>query len=307
VRNNHISHCEQAGIVGSMGPVFSTITNNTIHDIHVRRLFTGAEMAGIKFHGAVDTVISRNHIYRTSRGIWLDWMTQGTRVTRNLLHDNGPSEDLFVEVNHGPFLVDNNILLSGNGVLVNSQGAAYVHNLIAGRVHVAVGERRQTPYLKAHSTEVAGLHGNLSGDERYYNNIFVNGGLAPYDPTKLPVFMAGNVFLKGAKPSRHESNPLVQTNVDPGIKLVEESNGIYLQMTFDKAWAQQQRQLVTTELLGKAKTPGLPYEQSDGSPYRIDTDYFGRKRNTANPFPGPFEVPGGGRQVLKVWPMVALK
>ncbi|MHC4282320.1 MAG: right-handed parallel beta-helix repeat-containing protein [Planctomycetota bacterium] len=169
VRNNYIAHCEQAGIVGSMGPVFSTVTGNTIHDIHVRRLFTGAEMAGIKFHGAVDTLISRNHIYRTSRGIWLDWMTQGTRVTRNLLHDNGPSEDLFVEVNHGPFMVDNNILLSGNGILVNSQGAAYVHNLIAGRIRVHVGERRLTPYLKAHSTEVAGLHGNASGDERYYN------------------------------------------------------------------------------------------------------------------------------------------
>jgi alpha-N-arabinofuranosidase len=306
VRNNHISHCEQAGIVGSMGPVFSTIRNNTIHDIHVRRLFTGAEMAGIKFHGAVDTIISRNHIYRTSRGIWLDWMTQGTRVTRNLLHDNGPSEDLFVEVNHGPFLVDNNILLSGNGVLVNSQGAAYVHNLIAGRVHVAVGERRQTPYLKAHSTEVAGLHRNLSGDERYYNNIFVNGGLASYDPTKLPVFMTGNVFLKSAKPSKHESNPLVQPNVSPGIKLVEKSDGMYIEITLDKVWAQQQRQVVTTVLLGKAKTPDLPYEQPDGSPYRIDTDYFGKKRNTANPFPGPFELPEGGRQVLKVWPMVAL-
>jgi hypothetical protein len=307
VRNNHISHCEQAGIVGSMGPVFSTITNNTIHDIHVRRLFTGAEMAGIKFHGAVDTVISRNHIYRTTRGIWLDWMTQGTRVTRNLLHDNGPSEDLFAEVNHGPFLVDNNILLSDNGVLVNSQGAAYVHNLIAGRVRVAVGERRRTPYLKAHSTEVAGLHGNLSGDERYYNNTFVNGGLASYDPTKLPVFMAGNVFLKGAKPSKHEPNPIVQPNVNPGVKLAEKSDGMYIEITLDKVWAQQQRQVVTTALLGKAKTPDLPYEKPDGSPYRIDTDYFGMKRSVTNPFPGPFELPDGGRKVLKVWPMVGLK
>ena len=301
VRNNHISHCEQAGIVGSMGPVFSTVTGNTIHDIHVRRLFTGAEMAGIKFHGAVDTLISRNHIYRTFRGIWLDWMTQGTRVTRNLLHDNGPSEDLFVEVNHGPFLVDNNILLSGNGVLVNSQGGAYVHNLIAGRIRVVVGERRLTPYLKAHSTEVAGLHGNASGDERYYNNIFVNGGLAPYDPTKLPVFMAGNVFLKGAKPSKHESNPLVQPNVNPGIKLVEKSDGMYLEITLDKVLAQQQCQLVTTGLLGKAKTPDLPYEQPDGSAYRIDTDYFGKKRNKANPSAGPFENPGVGKLTLKVW------
>jgi alpha-N-arabinofuranosidase len=182
-----------------------------------------------------------------------------------------------------------------------------VHNLIAGRIRVAVGERRLTPYLKAHSTEVAGLHGNASGDERYYNNIFVNGGLAPYDPTKLPVFMAGNVFLNGAKPSKYESNPLVQPKVDPGIKLVDKSNGMYLEITFEKGWAQQQRQLVTTELLGKAKIPNLAYEQPDGSPYRIDTDYFSRKKNTDNPFPGPFELAEGGRQVLKVWPMVTLK
>jgi len=301
VRNNHISHCEQAGLVGSMGAVFSTITGNVIHDIHIRRLFSGAEMAGIKIHAAIDTEISRNHIYRTCRGIWLDWMAQGTRVTRNLLYDNVPSEDLFVEVNHGPFLVDNNILLSGNGILVNSQGAAYVHNLIAGRIHVAVGERRQTPYLKAHATEVAGLHGNPSGDERYYNNIFVNGGLAGYDPAVLPVFMGHNVFLKGANPSKHEANPLVLVHADPGLRLLEKTDGIYLEMSLDKACAQQPRPLVTTELLGKAKTPALPYEQPNGSPYHIDTDYFGKKRNETNPSVGPFENPGEGKLKLKVW------
>ncbi|UCF15355.1 MAG: carbohydrate-binding protein [Phycisphaerales bacterium] len=303
VRNNHISHCEQAGIVGSMGAVFSQVTNNTIHDIHVRRLFTGAEMAGIKFHGAVDTVISRNHIYRTTRGIWLDWMTQGTRVTRNLLHDNGPNEDLFVEVNHGPFLVDNNILLSSNGILVNSQGAAYVHNLIAGRIHVAVGERRLTPYLKAHATDVAGLHENLSGDERYFNNILVNDGLAGYDRTVLAVFMGGNVFLKGAKPSKHESRPLVLANTDPALRLVEEPDGMYLQITLDKTITQQQYPLVTTDLLGKAKTPNLSYEHPDGSSYRIDTDYFGKPRNAATPVPGPFAQSKRGKLTFKVWPI----
>src|SRR5262249_22760608 len=106
VRNNTISHCEQAGIVGSLGAAFSTISGNTIFDIHVRGLFSGAEMAGIKFHGAIDTVIANNHIYRTCLGLWLDWMAQGTRVAQNLFHHNG--RDLFVEVNHGPFVVDNN-------------------------------------------------------------------------------------------------------------------------------------------------------------------------------------------------------
>jgi alpha-N-arabinofuranosidase len=201
--------------------------------------------------------------------------------------------------------VDNNILLSRNGVLVNSQGAAYVHNLIAGRVRVIVGERRLTPHLKAHSTEVAGLAPNPSGDERYYNNVFVNGGLAQYDRAKLPVFMAGNVFLNGARPSTHEPNALVLPEADPEIELVEKPDGMHLRIAGSAAWAGQQRQLVTTGLLGRAKTPDLRYEQPDGSPYRIDADYFGRKRNPADPFPGPFEPVDEGRMVLKVWPVAA--
>jgi alpha-N-arabinofuranosidase len=302
VRNNHISHCEQAGIVGSLGPIFSTVTDNTIHDIHVRRLFGGAEMAGIKFHGAVDTLISNNHIYRTIRGIWLDWMSQGTRVTGNLLHDNGPSEDIFVEVNHGPFVVDNNLMLSPISLLVNSQGCAYAHNLITGRVRVLTGEDRMTPYLEEHGTEVAGLANNLGGDERYYNNLIVNEGLAEYDPVKLPMFLGGNVYLNGAKPSKHESDPIALPNMDPGIKLVEKEDGLYLQVGHDKVWTQQERSLVTTEVLGKAKTPNLPYLNYNGAALKIDRDYFGNKRNTKNPHPGPFNEPKEGRQSIKVWP-----
>ncbi len=51
----------------------------------------------------------------------------------------------------------------------------------------------------------------------------------------------------------------------------------------------------------------LPYEQPDGSPYYINVDYFGKKRKGANPFPGPFELPEGGRHVLKAWPAAALQ
>ena len=112
--------------------------------------------------------------------------------------------------------------------------------------------------------------------------------------------MAGNLFLNSAKPSKHEPNALVLSGVDPEIKLVEKSDGTYLQITPDKAWDRQQRQLVTTDLLGKAKTPDLPYEQPDGSPYRIDTDYLGRKRNTTNPCVGPFEYTGNDKLELKV-------
>jgi alpha-L-arabinofuranosidase len=314
VRNNRISHCEQAGIVGSMGSAFCTVTGNVIHDIHVRRLFGGAEMAAIKFHGAIDTLISHNHIYRTTRGIWLDWMTQGTRVTRNLLHDTGPGEDLFMEVNHGPFLVDNNLFLSERSLLVNSQGGAYVHNLIAGGVRVIHGEGRQTPYHAAHSTEVVGLHGNPSGDDRYYNNLFVKlfaglsadlfaeGGLAAYDPAELPVFLNGNVFLGGARPSKHDSHPRVLPEADPGLELIERTDGLYLRIALDESWVRgPPRPVVTTALLGTARIPGLPYVRPDGSPYVIDTDYFGHPRTSAHPFPGPIEPLEDGGREWRVW------
>jgi len=45
----------------------------------------------------------------------------------------------------------------------------------------------------------------------------------------------------------------------------------------------------------------LPYERADGSAIRIDTDFFGKKRDVSNPTPGPFERPGIGPLRLKVW------
>ena len=303
VRNNEISHCEQAGIAGSLGCSFSTIAGNSIHDINVRRLFGGAEVAGLKLHGAIDVTIRRNHIYRTVRGIWLDWMAQGARVTGNLCHDNGPGHDLFVEVNHGPLLVDHNVFLSPPTLEVDSQGTAYVHNLFAGSMHVNLFDGRKTPFHMPHSTVVVDLHDNPSGDDRYYNNIFAGGcDMSVYNDAKSPVWMGGNVFLQGAKPSAHEKNPLLQPEFDPQLKLVEKANGIYLEMTVSQAWrGQPPRGTVTAAMLGKAAIPDQSYDQPDGSPVRLDADYAGKERSERNPFPGPFELSDTGKQSIKVW------
>ena len=295
VRNNTISHCEQTGIVGSLGAVFSTIQNNTIHDIHVRQLFTGAEMAGIKLHAAIDVEISGNHIYRTCRGLWLDWMAQGAHVTRNLFHDN-LDQDLFVEVNHGPFTVSDNIFLSKNSLLSLSQGGAYVHNLMAGGMHINKFDGRLTPYHQAHSTELAGMHDNPHGDDRYYNNIFVGAAdLSAYDEAPMPVFMAGNVFLAGAKPSRHEASPVCLPGAGSAFRLTESDGRVYLEGALESGWdGGPERALVDTGRLGKAAIPNAAYEKANGAPFHFDTDYTGLPRNAANPAPGPLALPGSG-------------
>lgn len=301
VRGNTISHCEQTGIVGSLGAVFSTITGNAIHDIHTMNWFAGAEIAGIKFHGAIDVQIKGNHVYKTSRGLWLDWMAQGTRVSGNLFNDNG--EDVFVEVDHGPFLFDNNLLLSRASLTSRSQGGAYAHNLFAGTVRLLSYDSRQTPFLKPHATTIAGFHDNPLGDDRYYNNLFVKRPhLTNYDDVKLPSMMDGNVFLDGAMPSVHEQDAIIEPDFDPQIRISQRGDGFYLQMDFKQAWmGNRHRKLVTSRLLGKAVIPDLPYVQPDNKSIRIDADYFGKKRDKKNPWPGPFESPGNGQQLLKVW------
>ena len=207
VRRCHIHHCEQTGIVGRMGCVFSTIEDNHIHHINCMQELAGAEVAGIKLHAAIDVTFKKNHIHHTTMGIWCDWEAQGTRITQNLFHNNNaPSEniplvpggmsscDVFIEVSHGPTLIDNNISLSGVSFKLASQGCALVHNLCLGPL-TSIGSGsdmplkdgtmapRYTPYHIRHRTEVAGMMTFLHGDDRIYNNIFIQNW--PVKPTEI--------------------------------------------------------------------------------------------------------------------------
>lgn len=196
VRHCHIHHCEQDGIVGRQGCVFSLIEDNHIHNINNMQELAGAEIAGIKLHAAIDVIIRRNHIHDSTMGVWCDWEAQGTRISQNLFDHNyapkgtGPrldgamqSQDVFIEVGHGPTLVDNNLMLSKTSLRMPSEGLAIVHNLLLGSL-TCVGEGtdnpgygapqpRYTPYHIPHRTEVAGFMTILHGDDRFYNNIFI--------------------------------------------------------------------------------------------------------------------------------------
>jgi hypothetical protein len=269
VRNNVIFNCEQAGIVGSLGAVYSRISHNHIYNIWTKRQFTGAEMAGIKLHGAIDVAIDSNRIHGAGRGLWMDWMAQGTRITGNLLYDNS-TDDLFVEVDHGPFLVDNNLFFSPLSLRDVSEGGAYVHNLMTGRVLSATEPRRSTPYHKAHSTALAGLNSIVGGDDRFYNNIFVGNGEPPaggteadsnplrfggyglwvYNHREYPLQTGGNVYCKGARPYFEEDGALILPGADPKPEIVEEGDRVYLRVNLAAEALKAATRLVNTALLG---------------------------------------------------------
>lgn len=225
VRRCNIHHCEQGGIIGRMGGVFSVIEDNHIHHINNMMELGGAEIAGIKMHAAIDVTFRRNYIHHCTMGIWCDWEAQGTRITQNLFHDNQKpafakqlkggmmSQDIFVEVSHGPTLIDNNILLSDATLRMATQGVAMVHNLICGALTCVGGGTgpRYTPYHMPHRTEVMGFMTILHGDDRFYNNIFVQKWTA-----------APFVTLRDSEEGSDEENREVGTHVMDAYPTYEE-------------------------------------------------------------------------------------
>jgi len=281
VRNNTVTHCEQAGIVGSLGCIFSTVEGNEFRHIFTHKLFWGAEIAAIKFHAAIDMVIKDNLARQCecpSGVLWLDWMAQGTRISGNLFYNN-LHPNVFVEVNHGPFLLDNNIFL-GSYIRNWSQGGAYGYNILPGAITVKP-QTRKTPYHPPHSTEVLELSSIAGGDDRYLNNLMT-------EPN------AFGLIEKTIKNMVVEGNQPVQS-----AEILEKADGIYLSFELPEI---QPTQPVTTERLGKTLVSKAAFENPDGSPLTIDGDYFGQPRDPTDPGAGPFAGLKPGKHEIKVWP-----
>ena len=335
IRNNTIKNCEQTGISGHLGGIGSQIYNNHIYNIHIKKQFFGYETGGIKLHAPIDVIIKNNLIHDNYRGIWLDWQSQGTRVSGNIFYNN-EKEDLFNEVNHGPMLVDNNIMLSEISILNASQGTAYAHNLITGKIIIRKVSNRYTPYHFSHSTSVKGLMTILTGDDRYYNNILtsnhqtkpykgpasdkIHNGLDAYDgyplssdywykgkrpddfaKHKLPVYINSNLYFNKAKPFDRELDNFENREFVPKISIEKKKNSFYLNFEIDDSFKKVKTSLVNTNILGTAFQSEAAFENKDASPIVLDTDILNNKRNVLNPIVGPFEKIKKGKNYFKIF------
>ena len=300
VRNNHVHDCGEAGIAGSTGCAFSLIEGNHIHDCNALDDWGGAEMGGIKFHGAVDTVIADNHVHDNPgcTGIWLDWMAQGSRVTGNLLHHNG-WQDLHIEVSHGPTFVANNILLSETGALFNSHGIAMAHNLVRGRV-VILDDERRTPVLEQHDTRIDRFEACPIGDAQWLNNVLCAADLTPYAGATagLPLRFEGNVLGEGAAGASLDPTAIHVGILSPDLQ--EVGTEWHLTMPSGPERTDPWRAVVTSATLAEAHVSGQRLTTPDGGEFVLDTDYLGRSRGQGSAFPGPFA--GADTCAVTVWP-----
>ena len=329
VRNNVIHDCGQNGVVGHLGCAFCTVEHNRICNIATRGEYFGYEIAGIKFHAAVDTVIRHNLIHDCTLGIWLDWEAQGTQVSRNVLCRN--DRDFMIEVTHGPCLVDNNIFASPYAFDNCAQGTAFVHNLCCGWTrHVRVMERA-TPYHFAHTTQVAGVIFTYGGDDRLYNNIFTgqyavpedrfhagtdgydqnntaadygallaregNTDEAKYARVMQPVYLGGNVYGGCARACRHEQDAL---NAAVTAAVTLRDGCAILTLEAPEALAQAKAVPVSTQTLGMPRCVEAPYDNPDGTPVDFAPDLLGVRRGDIC-VPGPLAQLETGSHTVTVW------
>ena len=340
VRRNTIRDCGQNGVVGHLGCVFSTIEDNHIYNIAIKREFYGYEIGGIKLHAAIDVIIRHNRIHDCSLATWLDWQTQGTRITRNLYYNN--NRDLFVEVSHGPYLADHNLFGSPASLELFSQGGAFVNNLIAGTVSLEPVIDRPTPYHLPHSTQVAGYAAIMGGDDRWIGNVFLGGDASvAYGPTARPsqVTRYGTSGYDGHPASFEEylgrlddpslgdherfagvKQPVyIRDNVylagaqayageenarvlDSGarVSVVDEGEAAYLEADLPEGVAAVGS--VTSGLdLGRVRFVDAEFEERDGTPARIDVDLTGQSKDASGNPAGPIANLMEGVSRTRVW------
>ncbi len=331
IRNNTIYDCGQNAIVGHLGCIFSQIYHNHIYNIAVKHEYYGYEIAGIKLHTALDVQIHDNNIHDCTLGMWLDWQAQGTRVSRNLFYKN--DRDLFIEVTHGPHLVDNNIFASDYFFDNLAWGGAYVNNLICGTMrHVSV-LNRATPYHYPHSTKPMGTTFVYSGDDRWYQNIFVGGArtyteqsisgtsdyngspcsfeefigelkldkgdMDAFEQTKEAVYIKNNAYLKSATMFDREEGSL-KNDFDPKVKIVAEGSKTYLELDVSKELLDRKAKVLTSGDLGSVRIVEMCYENPDGSPIILDTDYTSATRDEVSNI-GPISRLKEGKNRVLIW------
>ncbi|MBN1777574.1 MAG: right-handed parallel beta-helix repeat-containing protein [Clostridiales bacterium] len=333
IRNNTIFDCGQNGIVGHMGCVFSRIEHNHIYNIAVKYEYFGYEIAGIKLHAAIDAQILNNHIHHCTLGTWLDWQAQGTRISKNVMHDN--SRDFFIEVTHGPCLVDNNIFASSYTIDNAAQGTAFVHNLIGGSMRRIMVPDRSTPYHYAHTTQVASTAVVYGGDDRFFNNLFAGqgealetdscvgttsyngfpadletyrqmvislgvGDLDKFMRVHQPVYIRDNVYLRYAKAYNHEKGATTLPTYCADVKVSQENAKAYLELDVSAEMLEHKAGIISTATLGAPRITACVYDAPDGRPIMLDTDLLGNARaGTAKA--GPLEELKKGYNRVMVW------
>ena len=140
VRRCHVHHCGVNGLAAWHAGANQNllIEDNLFEHCGGLPLHGHLETSAVKIHRVTSCLIRRNVFLHSKNGsgLWVDGESTNTRVTQNLFHDTmgGGFGAIFIEINRGPNMIDNNIILNTDIHGIYSTDAARIivmQNLIA--------------------------------------------------------------------------------------------------------------------------------------------------------------------------------
>ncbi len=251
----------------------------------------------------MDTVIQNNlirgvyHQEQGAFGIWIDFGNQGIRITGNIIYDT-EAATVFLEMNHGPSLVDNNVLI-GKSIRSNSEATVFAHNLFVDCGYEYRSDtKRQSAYFNPHTTQTIGKKSGTAQDEKWFYNIFVRHGLDQVEMASGNV-SDYNVFLEGAqKSSFGDRNGIVDSHI-PGLTIEGHPRGAAITFSINEAPFSVKGPQVNDELVGIFSTVGQTIEDRFGNAITVNADLNGKR--FSRPIAGPISDLKPGTNTI-AWP-----
>jgi hypothetical protein len=158
---------------------------------------------------------------------------------------------------------------------------------------------RASQYYKPHTRKWIGSKQGIPSDDKWFNNIFVRGGLE--EVNKAPGYFADyNVFMDGAKKSSFGDEHSVVDTVKTRLRREDSQLGVSISFQVPQISLRLNAPWVDGDLVGILPTVGQTIEAASGQAIRVDTDLFGQKR--AASVAGPLADLKPGENVLH-WSM----
>ena len=306
ISNNTITRCGQGGIVGCYGSVGSIIENNFISETNYKNEFGGAETAAIKLHFPIDVIIRDNYckgvagLKHRTKGIWLDWGVQNTRVSGNIITDF-QADGFKVEVGHGPTIIDNNLFINSEIAQWGDAGI-YVHNLFYECLFSFYSDDRMVPYYEPHSTKEAGRGKTLNNYDQFINNIFIGFGLDGMPGKKIGSNINHNVYLDGAEKNTSQDKESIIDEILTDFNFQKGSNPQIISFNPGEKLFKKVYPLISADFIGELPVPKMGMENQDGTALNIISDYNGTPMNKEKVMPGPFQNIKNNKNQFIVWP-----
>ena len=123
------------------------------------------------------------------------------------------------------------------------------------------------------------------------------GKLGVFHERHLPVWSAGNAYLKGARPWKHEKNAVVSDAEGLILELAgTEEHPVLRTNVFDYLTGSACG-MIDSDVLGCAFEPEQRFESPDGSAITFNRDYSGSHRSLTV-LPGPFATKEDAEKAL---------